>query len=142
MKKTNAVLALLCATVLSNAQNSIDLLTLSGRYALPMSYEAPYEEEKGTETALFANLKLPIVFNDKTIWFNNLTYTTSGVSNNLMLDIGIMNPIRLHAFILQTGLVQQINDKQAIQLLYVPRYMSDFPRQRFPRPAAWSHRHV
>lgn len=126
MKKTTAVLAVVCCALWSQAQNSIDLLTLSGRYALPMAYEAPKEDQKGTETAIFANVKVPIVFNDNSIWYNNLTYTTSGVSNSLALGEGIMNPIRLHAFILQTGLVQRINDKQAIQLLYVPRYMTDF----------------
>ncbi len=125
MKPLALLITCLMAWALS-AQNSIDLLTVSGRYALPMTYDAPAETEKGTETALLINAKAPIVFSKKTIWYNNLTYTRSHVSNNLALGENLMNPITLHGFILQTGLVQRIDDNNAIQLLYVPRFMTDF----------------
>ena len=109
------------------AQNSIDLLTISGRYGFPTAYDSPYQNEKANESAMLVNLKAPIVFNEgKTIWFNNLTYNYSLVTNNLMLGQDVMNPVGIHGFILQTGLVQRIDEKRAIQLLYVPRFMTDF----------------
>jgi hypothetical protein len=129
------LLASLCSCFMV-AQNSIDLLTISGRYGMPMAYDAPQEGEKGTETALLINAKAPIVFSKKTIWYNNITYTRSHVSNNLNLGEGLMNPITLNGFILQTGLVQRIDEKNAIQLLYVPRYMSDFQGSS---PEVWQH---
>ena len=117
----------------ANGQSTIDLLTLSGRYGMPSSYNptppdytgTPIDGEKATETGVFINAKAPIKFSEKTIWFNNLSYTASHVQNNLELPATMQNPINLHGFILQTGLVQRIDDKRAFQLLYVPRYMTD-----------------
>ncbi len=107
------------------AQQSIDLFTLSGRYALPQDYN-PKLANKATETGMLLNAKLPVVFSKKTIWYNNFTYTYAGVQNQLDLAPTLMNPIKLNAFILQTGLVQRIDDKNAFQLLFVPRFMTDF----------------
>lgn len=103
------------------AQEYMDLLTVSGRYAAP----APYDNAGGraTESVFLANARLPIVFSDKTIWFNNLTYTHSQVAQDP--ESGQVDAIRLHGFIFQTGLVQRIDDKRAFQFLAVPRYMTD-----------------
>ena len=132
MKKLFSI-AFAVITLSANGQSTIDLLTLSGRYGMPSSYNptppdytgTPIDGEKATETGVFINAKAPIKFSEKTIWFNNLSYTASHVQNNLELPATMQNPINLHGFILQTGLVQRIDDKRAFQLLYVPRYMTD-----------------
>lgn len=107
------------------AQQSIDLLTLSGQYGLPQSYESQLPD-RATEYAGLINLKLPAVFSESTIWYNDLTYTYYQVENDPDMADGLADPIRLHGFILQTGLVQQIDEKHSIQLLLAPRFMSDF----------------
>ena len=127
MKKPIVLLVLLCGAVIAQAQNSIDLLTIGGRYGFPSNYETPFENQQATESGMLVNVKLPIVFNEKkTIWYNNLTYTYSNVTNNFPSVDGIMNPIQIHGFILQTGILQRLDDKRALMLLYVPRFMSDF----------------
>lgn len=105
------------------AQQSIDLLTLSGRLGFPSEYDGGAGTAK--ETGALANFKLPLVFNSNTIWYSNFTYTYSGVNFSQDLPLAEANPIRLHAFVLQTGLVQRFNPRSAIQVLFVPRYMSD-----------------
>lgn len=107
------------------SQNSIDLFTISGRLGLPSEYD-PVLPAKAKESGGLVNLKIPIVFSEKTIWYSNFSYTWSRVTNGLTLPQEVANPIDLHGFVLQTGLVQRIDDKQAFQLLFVPRFMSDF----------------
>ncbi|HKK38935.1 MAG TPA: hypothetical protein VJ949_05935 [Cryomorphaceae bacterium] len=116
----------------SEAQERIDLFTISGRWAQPTAYDDFAGEAQ--ESGLFANAKLPIVLSEKTVWFNNITYTQSRVQNDFDTE-GISAPdLNLHAFILQTGLVQKLGKDRAIQLLFVPRYMTDFNN---PSSGAW-----
>ncbi len=116
---------LLCIFQKSNAQQSIDIVTVSGQF----SPQAPYIEVPGkaSETTGLVNLKLPVVFkNKKTIWYTDLTYNYSSVSPSVNFSDSIYSPIQLHGFILQTGWVQKLDDTRAIQLLFAPRLMSDF----------------
>jgi hypothetical protein len=143
MKKLFSI-AFAVITLSANGQSTIDLLTLSGRYGMPSSYNAPppgytgtpIDGEKATETGVFINAKAPIKFSEKTIWFNNLSYTSSNVTNAIDFPATMQNPIGLHGFILQTGLVQRIDEKRAFQLLYVPRYMTDDVSKS---EGAWQH---
>jgi len=108
-----------------SAQESIDLFTVSGRYGLPQPYENTFSG-KATEITSMVNLKAPIVFNDKNIWYNDLTYNYFAVNNDITMPDYMANPIRLHGFILQTGLVHRFSKSSAVQLLFAPRYMTDF----------------
>ncbi len=105
------------------AQGSIDLLTLSYRHGP----EQPYEDNTGNaqETGFLANMKIPVVFNDRNIWYSDLTYQHFNVSYSSEISGHVM-PIQIHGFILQSGWVRQLNDRNAFQLLLVPRFMSDF----------------
>jgi hypothetical protein len=105
-------------------QESIDLITLSGRYGLPSAYDNP-ALNRSAEFVGLVNVKVPIVFSEKSIWYTNITYTASSIANNNVLPDSMLSPIRLHGIIMQTGLVQRFNDETAIQLLFVPRYMTD-----------------
>jgi hypothetical protein len=109
----------------SVAQNSLDILTLSGRYGFHKSYESTFPA-KATETGALANLRFGFTIGKNSIWYANLTYTYSQVTNDISIPDSIADPINLNAFILQTGLVQRINDSNAIQIPLAPRYMSDF----------------
>lgn len=133
MKSIASVLVFFFFGISAIAQESIDILSLSGQYGLPQEYN-PQLSEKAQETVGLLNLRIPVVFSDKTIWYSDFSYTYSKVSNGLSLSGDIMNPIELHGLVLQTGLVQRIDETRAFQLLFVPRFMSDFKN---PGRNAW-----
>ncbi|HEC42671.1 hypothetical protein LCGC14_1779090 [marine sediment metagenome] len=119
------------------AQSHIELFTLAGAYGFPSNYESPYENEKAMPAGVLANLKAPIPFNDYTVWFNQLTYTTFHINNDIQMLAEIANPIHLHSFILQTGLFKKFGNMmdqkmfgtdvdKGILVLFAPRYMTDF----------------
>jgi len=119
------VLCSLLTTLLS-AQSRIDIFTIAGVVGMPSAYQEPLDG-KATESNLLINIKLPIKFNDKTIWYNDVTYSGFNVTNNLdVRPTEYLTAMRVHGIILQTGIVQKINDRNGFQLLAVPRYMSDF----------------
>lgn len=122
-----AGILLVCSwSLVLHAQPSIDLFTLSGFYGTPAAYEKPLDGD-ATESGLLINLKVPIVCNDKTTWYNDLTYTRHSVSTDLDPEpSGMITSMNLHAFIFQTGIVQKLNDQSGFQLLIVPRYNTDF----------------
>ena len=72
------------------------------------------------------NLKIPIKFSDKYIWYNEITYSDFTVSADSTFTANIYHPINLHGFILQTGLVAQLSETSSLQVLFSPRYMTDF----------------
>lgn len=107
------------------AQSSLDLVTVSGRYGFSQQAGEPIKGENSEYGGLI-NIKVPLVFSEKTIWYNNLTYVYSFVQTDASLGVDIANPINVSGIILQTGLVQTLNETQKIQLLLAPRFMSDF----------------
>jgi len=115
------------------SQERLDVFTLAGRYGLPSPYN-PELPKEANERASLLNLKIPVILSEKTIWFNNFTHTFSLVENAMTFPDTMANPIRLHAFIFQTGLVQKLGEKDAFQILFVPRYMSDLID---PTDGAW-----
>ena len=114
------------------AQERLDLFTVSTRWGQPR----PYDDFDGEaqETGLLINAKLPIVLSENTIWYNNVTYTRSNVSQGFETPEITSPDLQLHAFIMQTGLVQKLGNDRAIQLLFVPRHMSDLEN---PGSGAW-----
>ncbi len=106
------------------AQQSLDILTLSGRYGFPVSYEDTLAG-KAKESGLFAALTVPVPITKKTIWYNSVNYFYFHVDNESVLPDDIADPLDLHGFILRTGLYQKFNNGRAIQLLFAPRHMSD-----------------
>lgn len=109
-----------------HAQNSIDLFTISGVYGMPATYQNPLDG-KGIESGLLMNLKVPIKVSERTIWFNDFTYTLYSIKTDLDPEpVDMLTSIKLHAFILQTGISQKLNDQNGFQLLLVPRYTTDF----------------
>jgi hypothetical protein len=118
------LLTLITATL--SAQSFIDILTLGGVVGMPSAYQQPLNG-KATESNLLVNLKLPIKFNEKTIWYNDFAYSGFNVTNDIdVRPTEYLTAMRMHGIILQTGIVQKINDRNGFQLLAVPRYMSDF----------------
>ena len=110
------------------AQETLDILTVSGHFGTPQPFEAesPYSGET-KERGAMVNLVVPIVLNEKQIWYNSVNYMQWNVNNNnnAMAD-NIANPIRLHGLILRTGLIQKLSNGNSIQAFFSPRLMTDF----------------
>lgn len=126
MRKAHLIVILIifCASGVS-AQKSLDLLTISGRYGLPAAYTET-TDKKAQESGILINLKVPIPIGQKTVWYNDFTYTNFIVNSEATFTPEIFNPIKLSGFIFQTGVVRQLNSTSALQLIIAPRFMTDF----------------
>lgn len=106
-------------------QETLDILTLSGRYGFPQSYDSIYTS-KAKEYGAMASLVAPIKMNEKSIWYNSVNYFYFHVGNDEDTPPEIMNPIDVHGIILRTGLYQKFSRDRAIQVFFAPRLMTDF----------------
>jgi hypothetical protein len=109
---------------LASAQNSLDILTLSGRNAFSTDYDSVLPG-KAKETGGFVGITLPVPINKKVIIYNSLNYFYFHVNSDDDLGDSLADPINLHGFILRTGLVLRLNNNQSLQLLFSPRLMTD-----------------
>ncbi len=115
----------ICTSFCISAQSSLDIFTFSGRYGFPQGYETTYSE-KATETGILANLQFGATFSESTIWYSQLTFTNFRINNDISMPDDIANPINIYGFILQTGLYQKFSNGRGLQLLFSPRFMTDF----------------
>ena len=107
-----------------NAQNNLDILTVSARYTSPSAYDSVLTGN-AQETGAFVGLTVPIPLNKKTIIYNSLNYFYFHVNNEPNIKNNLADPINLHGYIFRTGIIQRLNNKQSLQLLIAPRYMTD-----------------
>jgi hypothetical protein len=110
-----------------SAQETLDILTISGHFGSPQPYElgSPYTGE-ARETGAMVNLVVPIVLNEKQIWYNSVNYMQWNVTNNETMSPDIANAINVHGIILRTGLIQKLSNGTSLQILLAPRLMTDF----------------
>lgn len=125
MKYFTFLLLLLMISSATQAQETLDIFTLTGRYGFPQSYDSIYKS-KAKEYGAMASLVAPIKMNEKSIWYNSLNYFYFHVGNDEDTPPEIMNPIDLHGIILRTGLYKKFSKDRAIQVFLAPRLMSDF----------------
>ena len=125
MKRIKITLLSACYVIILCGQQNLDILTISGRYGFPKSYDSILSG-KAKETGSMINLVAPIKFSNKTIWYNSVNYFYWHVSNNENLPSDIADPINMHGIIVRTGLYQKFKNGQAFQLFFAPRLMSDF----------------
>lgn len=129
-KNTKRVLVLLLIIGLVSvvtAQETLDILTISGHFGTPQPFEAesPYTGET-TERGAMVNLVVPIVLNEKQIWYNSINYMQWNVKNNIDVPDNIASPIKVYGLILRTGLIQKLSNGNSIQAVFIPRLMTDF----------------
>lgn len=106
------------------AQNSIDLFTISGQIAAPQSYDSIYNK-KAEEKVLMVNFVAPVKLSDKTIWFNGLNYLSVCIDNEEFHSEEMVNSIEIHGLIFRTGIIRKLDENRSLQVLFVPRMMSD-----------------
>ncbi|MBL7472211.1 DUF6268 family outer membrane beta-barrel protein [Robertkochia sediminum] len=129
MKRIIALLFVLGAVSFAAAQETLDILTVSGHFGTPQPFE-PGSTFTGetTERGAMVNLVVPIVLNDKQIWYNSVNYMQWNVKNDIAMADDIVNPINIHGFILRTGLIQKLSNGNSIQVVFMPRLMSDLKK--------------
>jgi hypothetical protein len=125
MKYFISITIALCFSMALSAQETIDLLTFSGRYGFPSSYDSIYDG-KAKEVGFMAGLVAPAKISEKSIWYTSVNYFYFHVSDNEEMPKDIVNPINVHGIILRTGLVQKFSEGRALQIFFSPRLMSDF----------------
>ena len=127
MKKGFSFLVLLFAFGIGSAQETLDILTVSGHFGAPKPYESgsPYTGE-ATETGAMVNLVVPIVMNEKNIWYSSVNYMHWNVDSDETMAPELANPINVHGIILRTGLIHELPNGNSLQLLFAPRLMTDF----------------
>jgi len=124
IKKLCITFTLLFGSV-AMCQETLDILTISGRYGLPSAYDSIYNA-KAKESGAMVGLVVPIKMSENSIWYNNVNYFYSHVGNNETMPLNIDNPINLHGIMLRTGLYQKFSKNRGIQLFFSPRLMSNF----------------
>lgn len=122
-KTSIAVSLLLLSFSCAKAQRSLEVLSISGQY----SPQNEIENSAGNTNVFngMVSAKIPVVFkNKKTIWYNNFTYLYSQLSTSMAPDQPDVLSMNLQGMILQTGLVQKLDKKHAVQILLAPRLMN------------------
>ena len=76
------------------AQNSLDILTLSGRYADPVSYDSLLSGN-AKETGSFIGLTVPVPVSDQLIIYNSLNYFYFHVENESAMSDDVADPFNL-----------------------------------------------
>lgn len=127
IKRILVLLLIIASVSFVNAQETLDVLTVSGHFGTPQPFEeeSPYDGET-TEKGAMVNLVIPIVLNEKQIWYNSVNYMQWNVNNNIDTPDNIANPIKVHGLILRTGLIQKLSNENSIQVVFIPRLMTDF----------------
>ena len=113
----------MCFTL--EAQETIDILTITGRYGLPQSYKETYSE-KATETGSLIAAQAGFNIAENSMIGFNLNHFYFNVQGDPSIPENIANPMILNGIILRAGLIQSLGNGRKLQLLLAPRLMSDF----------------
>lgn len=112
-------------TLQAQDRGTKDILSLSGRYALPQEYKELYSG-KATETGMLNSLIAAFKLAPKTRFAINVNHFYFHVNDEAEMPEGIATPININGIILRAGILQELNNGGRLQLLIAPRLMSDF----------------
>jgi len=128
MKKSLIILLALGLSLSLSAQETIDILQLSGRYGLPKEYKDDAYTGKATEWGSINSLTAGFKLGKRSMLAINVNHFYFNVQNdpNPEFPSNFANPIKINGFILRTGLIQDFGEGRALQILVAPRLMSDF----------------
>ncbi|MEO8149635.1 MAG: DUF6268 family outer membrane beta-barrel protein [Bacteroidia bacterium] len=125
MKRFIFTFILISITLTLFAQNRFDVFYVGGNYNFMQATAA--NPEKNNESSIVANLSVPIVFKDSSVWITIVDYQSFSIPNEYFpTDSAPIKNFNLHGFIVRTGYVHKFNSTQSLQVLAMPRYMNDF----------------
>lgn len=116
----------LCLTL--SAQETVDILSLSGRYGLPGNYQADTIGGQAKEWGSINSLSAGFYIADQTQVVFNVNHFYFNVQGDPNPDFpaDIAGPVKVNGIILRAGLRQYFSEGRRIQVMVVPRLMSDF----------------
>jgi len=123
--KTFFTSALIFLSLSILAQNRFDVFYVGGNYNFIESTKA--NPNQNYDGFLMSNLSVPIILKDSSIWFTSIDYQYFSTNNEFLPTTP--NPVKqfhLNGIMLRTGYIYRFNSKQSLQMLFVPRYMTDF----------------
>ncbi|MBI9054015.1 MAG: hypothetical protein JEY96_09380 [Bacteroidales bacterium] len=123
MKFLFASIILLFLGFSSFAQDRFDVFYVAGNYNFMQDDNL---NDKNYEAAIMSNLSIPIVFKDSSVWYTSVDYQYFYMPNQVITTGDTELNFNLHGIILRTGYIHRFNSKQSLQVLFTPRYMSDF----------------
>ncbi|MEN8158062.1 MAG: DUF6268 family outer membrane beta-barrel protein, partial [Bacteroidota bacterium] len=111
-----------------SAQETIDILSLTARYGLPGAYQDPGYTGEATELGSINSLQAGFNLSEQTMVVFNLNHFYFNLQGDPepLFPNGIANPVKVNGFIFRAGIRQYLNDGRRIQVMVVPRLMSDF----------------
>lgn len=121
---------LLCIVVIgfslqAQDRGTKDIISLSGRYALPSEYKEIYDG-KASEIGMLNTLTAGFKLAPRTMFAINVNHFYFNVKDEAEMPEGIASPIKINGIILRAGIIQEFNNGGKLQLLVAPRLMSDF----------------
>ena len=125
MKRLFISLAVFSIGLTLVAQETVDLVTLTGRYSLPQSYKDTYTGEAQELGFSFAAQYGKNVTKNSMIAIN-VNHFYFNVQGDPAIPDNIANPMILNGTVVRTGLIQSFSNGRKLQLLLAPRLMSDF----------------
>ncbi len=115
----------LCLTL--PAQETLDVLSLSLRYGIPKEYKDAAYTGKSTEWGSINSFTAGVKLGSRTMLPINVNHFYFNVQDADPEFSGtIANPIIINGIILRTGIIQDLGEGRALQILVAPRIMSDF----------------
>jgi len=125
MKRIVLLVTLIVTALSLNAQRTADIFAWTGRYGLPQPYETTYGEQ-ATEWGSILSFQAAFKLAPATKWAISVNHFYFNVQGDPVIPEELANPIIINGIILRTGIVQQLGNDWALQLLVAPRLMSDF----------------
>ncbi len=128
MKRCIILLIAAASSLALSAQQTIDILQLSGRYGLPGEYRDAGYGGKATEWGSINSFTAGLRIGEKALWAINLNhfyFNVQGDPDPAFPDT-IANPVKVNGIILRTGLLYRFSEGRSLQVLVAPRIMSDF----------------
>ncbi|HAF30180.1 MAG TPA: hypothetical protein DCG75_14155 [Bacteroidales bacterium] len=128
MKRLISTLLFISIITTLFAQKRFDVFYAAGNYNFMQTTDI--NDDSNYEKAFMANLSLPIVLKDSSIWYTSVDYQYFSMNNEFAIRYGDPIPpiskFNLHGIILRTGYIHKFNSKQSLQILFAPRLMTDF----------------
>jgi hypothetical protein len=125
MKKSFLIIFTLFISLASLAQNRFDIFYVAGNYNFMQTTDANPDENG--ELGIMAQLKIPIVFENNNVWYSQIDYQYFSIFNeNNATTVNPIDKFNVHGFIIRTGYVHRFDEKKSLQVLFSPRFMTDF----------------
>jgi hypothetical protein len=128
MKRFALLLAVAACTLTATSQETIDILSLTGRYGLPGDYKDAAYGGQATEWGSINTFQAGFNLARNTMFIINLNHFYFNLQGEPepAFPAEVANPVIVNGIILRTGIRQYFSDGRQLQVLVMPRLMSDF----------------